>query len=1472
MEANTRTEVIFFDPDQQTKDTLKTFKSFCTRFQLRYEAQFPDPPKTAMDSAIQRWVLEHTTTENPKPVCSVVQYDRMKNEWKERDKVKKVLGMFSSPRTYADWETALPDEQHRNNATWTEFKAAMEVFYRPTENATLNNFQFRSLTQQTNESFLTFCNRVGKEADTCSFTCAHDDCFAESIAVRDQIVIGTTNSKIREEALIKSWDLNTLRTEGMKLESAIRGESEISGGAVNRVGKYSFSKLRKNINTPPSAPSGTNCFNCSEIFSGPPYKHKEICKARNHKCKWCDRVGHFPNMCRTRKVRYTELHSDEAVNDATVDAIDVYNVNIFKVTTSDTTEFKPANENKNRNQEFSVEVVVNGVITSVTADTGAKVSVCGKHEASRWNLLERMVPTSVRIKPYNSPAVPTEGMSRCSVTFGSTSIPVEWFILEGRCEPILSGTAAVNLGIIQFTNVPPIYKPINMINTRMDKAHQEIIQNILAKRSATCSSTLGKHKYYQVRLHIDPKVKPVVTPPRPTPYHLTGRISKAIDEMIANDVIEEHPVGDAAPWISNAVIVPKPNGSLRVTLDSRNINKAIISSNLPIPRQEDIKAKLGGSKVFTRLDFCKAFWQLELQPDSRSVTVFNSNNKLYRYKRLTMGLKCAQGELNAAMMPLFRHINDAHLIHDDVIIASTDIKQHIHAIDEVLASIEQAGLTLNTDKCQFGMEEIKFWGMIVNAGGVQPDPEKVDALVGLEPPKSKDELFSFLCMMQSCSDFIPSFAQKAATLRELTKEKTRFRWEAKHQKCFEDLLSAFRKDILLRYFDPSKPIFLLTDAHITGIGAILAQGDDIATAKPVAVVSRATTDAEKKYPQIDLEGLAVDYALLRFRNYLIGAPNTITVVTDHMPLCSVFNGDRTGSIRTERFKLRNQDIRFKVVYQKGKKNQTDYLSRRATPIKKCSKEEIEHAESLNNLLYTLHTTPIIDKITLKRIAEETANDTTLSKLQEIVKTGKTWIPKHAEEALQNFKTILPEITITGNGILLKGDRIILPESLQTVAIELTHQGSHPGQSSMERRLRYHFYFHQMKAKVKKVHDECVDCNIFTDIKLKEPQKSHQVPDQCWKKVATDLFGPMPSRNHVVVVQDLASRFPVAKLVSSTSADKVIPALSEIYDAYGNPEKQLSDNGPPFNSTAMQKFAKERNIKLEKIPPLHPSSNPAETFMRPLGKTMKIAHHNNQNEKNALQNLLQNYRDTPHPSTGLPPAAMLFRDSMTGAFPRKPISDDQIEAARQYDQEVKARREDSTNSSKYKKASNLSIGDQVLVRNYNKTSKYHPIFSPEQYVVIEVADHGRKLKIERIEDGKTLVRHPDDLKSYTLPPTVEPNDDQNIYCDPDQWKLLDSSEDDTSLDYSRMFYNQQFQPLVNAPVNIRVEDQANAPVNHRDEHQAPALAPQVELLARRSGRKTSVPDRMGVHTYDENPMPGEDDVMDPWWPHFPRDNN
>ena len=282
---------------------------------------------------------------------------------------------------HADWLLAKPDADARKRATWEDFKTTMEAFYKPSENTTLNNFNFRSVTQLVNETFPTFCNRVERESKTCAFKCKH------AVAVRDQIVIGTTNSKIREEALLKSWDLTTLRTEGMKLESATRGEAEISGGAVNKVGKYSYSNLKMKQKS--EATTNTiNCFNCKEPFKGPAWKHRDRCKARNHECKLCGKTGHLESCCRTVKgVKYTEpdiSSEDEELKAVDMTANDLYNVNIFKVTATKQKIFKPTVSN----QEFSVEVVVNGSITSVTADTGARVSVTGKYQARKWNLLE----------------------------------------------------------------------------------------------------------------------------------------------------------------------------------------------------------------------------------------------------------------------------------------------------------------------------------------------------------------------------------------------------------------------------------------------------------------------------------------------------------------------------------------------------------------------------------------------------------------------------------------------------------------------------------------------------------------------------------------------------------------------------------------------------------------------------------------------------------------------------------------------------------------------------------------------------------------------------------------------------------------------------------------------------------------------------------------------------------------------------
>jgi hypothetical protein len=150
--------------------------------------------------------------------------------------------------------------------------------------------------------------------------------------------------------------------------------------------------------------------------------------------------------------------------------------------------------------------------------------------------------------------------------------------------------------------------------------------------------------------------------------------------------------------------------------------------------------------------------------------------------------------------------------------------------------------------------------------------------------------------------------------------------------------------------DMSKTTFIFTDAHQTGLGAMIAQGSSIQNARPVAFASRITNSAEKRYPQIDLEAMGVDFALRGFRNYIVGAPTTINVITDRQPLCAIFNGKRHGSIRTEWIKLRHQDIRFQVQFQKGLNDQIDYMSRHAKPFTKLPINEQEEAQDLNNLL------------------------------------------------------------------------------------------------------------------------------------------------------------------------------------------------------------------------------------------------------------------------------------------------------------------------------------------------------------------------------------------------------------------------------------------------------------------------------------------------------------------------------------------
>ena len=206
--------------------------------------------------------------------------------------------------------------------------------------------------------------------------------------------------------------------------------------------------------------------------------------------------------------------------------------------------------------------------------------------------------------------------------------------------------------------------------------------------------------------------------------------------------------------------------------------------------------------------------------------------------------------------------------------------------------------------------------------------------------------------------------------------------------------------------------------------------------------------------KLDLEAQAIDFGLRRFRQYIVGGP-PIDIITDHRPLESIFASTRLGSIRTDRIKLRHQDIDFNVKWRSGRINPADYLSRHATPMSKAPKTWRKETSELEKTIWYLQFSPYTESISMATIIAETKNGTLLGKLKQQLSKG--YIPKTMIE-LSPFRKFFRELTISDEGLILKGAKIILPEKLWTVAFNKAHQGGHPGMNSLKRRLRNHFWF------------------------------------------------------------------------------------------------------------------------------------------------------------------------------------------------------------------------------------------------------------------------------------------------------------------------------------------------------------------------------------------------------------------------------
>jgi hypothetical protein len=395
-----------------------------------------------------------------------------------------------------------------------------------------------------------------------------------------------------------------------------------------------------------------------------------------------------------------------------------------------------------------------------------------------------------------------------------------------------------------------------------------------------------------------------------------------LDELVSLDVIEK--VEGPTTWSSGVVIVPKSDGSIRLCVDMRQANKAIIRHHFPVPTVDELLLDMNGSKVFSKIDMKMGFHQFALSEASRDITTFTTHAGQYRYKRLSFGICSAPEIYQRKVADIISGIPGVVNLADDIVVHGCTQAEHDDRLGKTLSRLADVNMTLNESKCEFGAEQIDFVGHRISSRGVDPGKGKVDAVVAAIVPKTVAELKSFLGLVSYCSKFISDFSSRTDVLRSMTlgvDAGTLIEFGAVELEAFRNLKRALAEAGTLAFFDPSCETVVYTDASPVGVGCVLIQVQG-GVNRVICYASRALTSVEKRYCQTEKEALGIVWACERLHHYLFGV--RFTLITDHQPLEVIYgNSMKKSSARIETWVLRLQSYDFRVKYIKGSLNIAD---------------------------------------------------------------------------------------------------------------------------------------------------------------------------------------------------------------------------------------------------------------------------------------------------------------------------------------------------------------------------------------------------------------------------------------------------------------------------------------------------------------------------------------------------------------------
>ena len=727
------------------------------------------------------------------------------------------------------------------------------------------------------------------------------------------------------------------------------------------------------------------------------------------------------------------------------------------------------------------------------------------------------------------------------------------------------------------------------IPTNTLPARYHDFSDVFEKKNA---DQLPEHRLYDCPIDLQEGAHPPFGPI----YGLAEPELKALREYLDENIAKGFIQPSKSPAGAPILFVKKKDGSLRLCVDYRGLNRVTIRNRYPLPLILELLDRLRSARVFSKIDLRGAYNLVHIKPgDETWKTAFRTRSGHFEYKVMPFGLTNAPAVFQHMMNHIFREYLDHFVVIylDDILVFSSNMEEHTRHVRLILAKLREHGLYAKSEKCEFDQTSMEFLGYVISPSRIRMDTRKVATIQDWPIPTRLKEVQSFLGFANFYRRFIDRFSTLVQPLIALTRKGVPFMWTSATQRAFDALKKAFISAPVLVHPNPTKPFQVEADASDFALGAILSQLDENGTLHPVAYYSRKFTASEINYPVYDKELAAIISAFAEWRPYLVGAQHRIQVVTDHKNLM-YFATSRTLNRRQARWSTFLADYDFEICFRPGiQHGKADALSRRpdfALRPGDAAYAQQSHSVFKPDQLQLFSTLMLHDDNLLQAIAKATKTDPFATAIIKSMHGSST--------ATQ--RSDLHQFTVQ-DGLLYRDHLLYVPEgSCRTQVLQTCHDDPLAGHFGVAKTLELvsrGFWWPQPWKFVKefiKTCDVCARAKVVhhRPYGLLQPLP---IPNRPWASISMDFITDLPPVNGLDAVLVIVDRFskmahfvPCSKAISGKETADLL--LKSVVRLHGIPEDITSDRGPQFISHFWKRFLQIFGTSLNLSTAYHPQTD------------------------------------------------------------------------------------------------------------------------------------------------------------------------------------------------------------------------------------------------------------------------------------------